>query len=406
MRIPRQQQRSQNVASALQAKCLQIYNTLSQSPEVESNPDIPIFCVGSWDFLCLSNLLSADRIVFSSKEDTCIPALSQYIQHIGELHNLTDGIHLLSAMWQLLNRASYAPSASGDCVGPEMRQDIVDLEKRCTDRAHTLVQSIEAIFKRIATEVAQAVAVAARRSPTVFENIAQTLKWNQYQALMRREGEYAARDLNMDLTTTILPSVQTQWHLGINVEIPALLSAFFQEIEADLKRTVEALHARSSTSIETVRKSLEVESFVKELSHAVQQSIAVRQRKGNRIWAPLIREQLVAQYGLVAAERGHGMFVRMKLNMAFIRDSAHVIFEPLNVGTRMVFTGTVDQVQIELIGEIKRILREIRLLFIGFETHDLEGLTTVETVLRDNENDILDEMDALKARRQTIELLL
>jgi hypothetical protein len=142
-----------------------------------------------------------------------------------------------------------------------MRQDIVDLEKvtevrlhichltlllqRCTDRAHTLVQSIEAIFKRIATEVAQAVAVvriiinlrpkykltkdkAARRSPTVFENIAQTLKWNQYQALMRREGEYAARDLNMDLTTTILPSVQTQWHLGINVEIPALLSAFFQ----------------------------------------------------------------------------------------------------------------------------------------------------------------------------------
>ncbi|KAJ7819594.1 hypothetical protein B0H14DRAFT_2836031, partial [Mycena olivaceomarginata] len=355
---------------------------------------------------CLSNLLSADRIVFSSKEDTCIPALSQYIQHIGELHNLTDGIHLLSAMWQLLNRASYAPSASGDCVGPEMRQDIVDLEKRCTDRAHTLVQSIEAIFKRIATEVAQAVAVAARRSPTVFENIAQTLKWNQYQALMRREGEYAARDLNMDLTTTILPSVQTQWHLGINVEIPALLSAFFQEIEADLKRTVEALHARSSTSIETVRKSLEVESFVKELSHAVQQSIAVRQRKGNRIWAPLIKEQLVAQYGLVAAERGPGMFVRMKLNMAFIRDSAHVIFEPLNVGTRMVFTGTVDQVQIELIGEIKRILREIRLLFIGFETHDLEGLTTVETVLRDNENDILDEMDALKARRQTIELLL
>jgi hypothetical protein len=90
MRIPRQQQRSQNVASALQAKCLQIYNTLSQSPEVESNPDIPIFCVGSWDFLCacpfiyhcltsetrllrcLSNLLSADRIVFSSKEDVRI----------------------------------------------------------------------------------------------------------------------------------------------------------------------------------------------------------------------------------------------------------------------------------------------------------------------------------------------
>jgi hypothetical protein len=45
---------------------------------------------------------------------------------------------------------------------------------------------------------------------------------------MRREGEYGANDLNMALTATILPSVQTQWHLGINVEISSLLSDFFQ----------------------------------------------------------------------------------------------------------------------------------------------------------------------------------
>jgi hypothetical protein len=51
--------------------------------------------------------------------------------------------------------------------------------------------------------------------------------------------------------------------------------------------------------------------------------------------------------------------------MAFIRDSAHEIFEPLNDGTRMAFAGSVEQVQIELLGGIKRILREIRLLFIG-----------------------------------------
>jgi hypothetical protein len=76
-------------------------------------------------------------------------------------------------MYQLLNRASHVPSA--DRVGPEMRQEIINLEKvgkpilhichlllpfqRCTDRALTLVQSIEAIFKTIAAEVAKAVSV-------------------------------------------------------------------------------------------------------------------------------------------------------------------------------------------------------------------------------------------------------
>ncbi|KAJ7822388.1 hypothetical protein B0H14DRAFT_3146386 [Mycena olivaceomarginata] len=398
------QQRSHAVASALQEKCQQIYSTLSQLPEVESNPHIPIFCVGSWDFLTLSRLLPANPLVFSSKEDTSIPALHEYIQLIGEFHNLTDGIDLLAVMYQLLNRASHVPSA--DRVGPEMRQEIINLEKRCTDRALTLVQSIEAIFKTIAAEVAKAVSVAAGRSPTIFENIARTLKWNQYLALMRREGEYGANDLNMALTATILPSVQTQWHLGINVEISSLLSDFFQEIKADLDKTIQTLQDRSSTNIDTVRKSLGVDSFVKQLSRAVQQSIAVRQRKGNRIWAPLIKEQLVVQYGTVAAERGRGMFGRMKLNMAFIRDSAHEIFEPLNDGTRMAFAGSVEQVQIELLGGIKRILREIRLLFIGFETNDLEGLALVETVLHDNEDGIFRMMDVLKSRRQEIELHL
>ncbi|KAJ7842101.1 hypothetical protein B0H14DRAFT_3140018 [Mycena olivaceomarginata] len=396
------QQRSHAVASALQEKCQQIYSTLSQLPEVESNPHIPIFCVGSWDFLLLFR-----------------PSTSIF-NLLGEFHNLTDGIDLLAVMYQLLNRASHVPSA--DRVGPEMRQEIINLEKvgkpilhichlllpfqRCTDRALTLVQSIEAIFKTIAAEVAKAVSVAAGRSPTIFENIARTLKWNQYLALMRREGEYGANDLNMALTATILPSVQTQWHLGINVEISSLLSDFFQEIKADLDKTIQTLQDRSSTNIDTVRKSLGVESFVKQLSRAVQQSIAVRQRKGNRIWAPLIKEQLVVQYGSVAAERGRGMFGRMKLNMAFIRDSAHEIFEPLNDGTRMAFAGSVEQVQIELLGGIKRILREIRLLFIGFETNDLEGLARVETVLHDNEDGIFRVMDVLKSRRQEIELHL
>ncbi|KAJ6605785.1 hypothetical protein B0H10DRAFT_2076245 [Mycena sp. CBHHK59/15] len=220
--------------------------------------------------------------------------------------------------YQLLNRASYVPSEDSD-VRPGIRQDIFNLEKRCIDRADALVQCINAIFKKIVAEVSKAVGVAEGRSPTVFENIALTLKWNQYLALMRREGEYGPNNLNTDLTATIFPSIQTQWHMGINVEIPTLLSDFFQEIKGDLDRTIQALGVRSSSNIDAVRKSLGVESFVKELSHAVQQLITLRQRKASRIWAPSMKAQLVPQYAIVAAEKGRGMFGRMKVRSSQLR---------------------------------------------------------------------------------------
>ncbi|KAJ6618590.1 hypothetical protein B0H10DRAFT_2029236 [Mycena sp. CBHHK59/15] len=208
--------------------------------------------------------------------------------------------------YQLLNRASYVPSEDSD-VRPGIRQDIFNLEKRCTDRADALVQCINAIFKKIVAEVSKAVGVAEGRSPTVFKNIALTLKWNQYLALMRREGEYGPNNLNTDLTATIFPSIQTQWHMGINVEIPTLLSDFFQEIKGDLDRS-----------------SLGVESFVKELSHAVQQLITLRQRKASRIWAPSMKAQLVPQYAIVAAEKGRGMFGRMKVRRQYTHISSNL----------------------------------------------------------------------------------
>ncbi|KAJ7940013.1 hypothetical protein B0H13DRAFT_1850212 [Mycena leptocephala] len=236
----------------------------------------------------------------------------EYIQLIGESHNLTDGIDVLSMMYQLLNRALHVPS--GDSVAPEMQQEITGLEK------------------------------AEKRSPTVFEKIAQ-LKWNQYLALMRRDGEYGPTDLNAVLTAPILPSVQTQWHLGVNVEIPALLSVFFavlpfffekgtqlnykQELKDDLDNTIQTLQVRSSTNVDT-------------------------------------------------------------LNMTFIRDSAHTVFESLNGGTRIAFAGSVGEVQSEPLDGIKRILRDISLFFIGFDTmsRDLEGLALLKTILLDKEDHI------------------
>lgn len=81
----------------------------------------------------------------------------------------------------------------------------------------------------------------------------------------------------------------------------------------DLDETIRALGVRSASNIDTVRKSLGLELFMKELSHDVQQSITRRQRKGSRIWAPSIKERLLPQYATAATQKGRGMFGRMKV---------------------------------------------------------------------------------------------
>ncbi|KAJ7920979.1 hypothetical protein B0H13DRAFT_1867123 [Mycena leptocephala] len=318
-------------------------------------------------------------------------------------------------MYQPLNRASHVPSAARD-HGPRKGWDAkfawlrLIVFQRCNDRSLTL---------------------AEKRSPTVFEKIAQ-LKWNQYLALMRRDGEYGPIDLNADLTAPILPSADSGTQLN-----------YEQELKDDLDNTIQILQVRSPTNVDTVRKSLGVESFVKQLSHVVQRSIAVRQRQGNRkdgdieaetifedlqkgengedpeepefedgyenevwvkvglgsgsaisdpgltranpyIWAALIKEQLAPQYGTVAAERGRGIFGRMKLNMTFIRDSAHTVFELLNAGTRIAFAGSVGEVQSELFDGIKRILREISLFFISENSLSMRKWWTLSDALQDS----------------------
>ncbi|KAJ7855107.1 hypothetical protein B0H13DRAFT_2080247 [Mycena leptocephala] len=224
---------------------------------------------------------------------------------------------------------------------------------------------------------------------------------------MRRDGEYGGNNLNADLTAIILSSVQSQWHLGINVEIAAVLSNFFQDMGTDLDETIRALGVRSASNIDTVRKSLGLELFMKELSHDVQQSITSRQRKGSRIWAPSIKERLLPQYATAATQKGRGMFGRMKeLNAAFIRDSAHTIFESLNDATRTGFAESVEEVRSQLLGRLKRMLREIQLLFIGFGSSTSNDFELVESIMSDKEDRIFGVMDALKLRCQEIDSLL
>ncbi|KAK6984161.1 hypothetical protein R3P38DRAFT_2806924 [Favolaschia claudopus] len=201
------------VISALQHKYQSIYANVSGA-SAPPRP-IPIFCVGSSDYLILHDHSPTKTAIFSSKSETGIPALYTHTMHIGERQGVSDAIHLLFLTYQLLNQSSI--TVEGDDEGSEIR-----LEKECEQEVASLVQSIEKMFAMIVDESSPLIDAAKQQSLHVFQAVAETHKWNQYLALMRRQGEFGSTNLNALLTSPIADSesLQRLWHVVFNEDIP------------------------------------------------------------------------------------------------------------------------------------------------------------------------------------------
>ncbi|KAK7016479.1 hypothetical protein R3P38DRAFT_3202631 [Favolaschia claudopus] len=201
------------VISALQHKYQSIYANVSGA-SAPPRP-IPIFCVGSSDYLILHDHSPTKTAIFSSKSETGIPALYTHTMHIGERQGVSDAIHLLFLTYQLLNQSSI--TVEGDDEGSEIR-----LEKECEQEVASLVQSIEKMFAMIVDESSPLIDAAKQQSLHVFQAVAETHKWNQYLALMRRQGEFGSTNLNALFTSPIADSesLQRLWHVVFNEDIP------------------------------------------------------------------------------------------------------------------------------------------------------------------------------------------
>ncbi|KAF8215847.1 hypothetical protein K438DRAFT_613233 [Mycena galopus ATCC 62051] len=138
------------------------------------------------------------------------------------------------------------------------------------------------------------------------------MKWNQYRSMMRLRGQYEKGNLNVDLTKNILPATQKQWFQVVNCQIPALITEFCSAIENLLDEAVETICSRSNRT--TLRRSIDIKLFRKDLQIANLEIIKGAQRQGSRGWDSLVKDILRPQYDGVSAEKGPGMYNRMKVS--------------------------------------------------------------------------------------------
>ncbi|KAJ7040285.1 hypothetical protein C8F04DRAFT_1254046 [Mycena alexandri] len=303
--------RSEIVSESLQQKYAQLYRDLSRLTADTPVPPIPIFCVGSRDFMRLLQIDDLDDpIIFREPGETGIPQLRSYFESHGERRNLGEAIAVVSQFCEFLSRTSstqFSASPMGNrATALTVQNAINDLEQRCGTRLDEMVTGIEKVHDDLLVIVDAAVSDAEEKSATIFENHT-AKRWNQYRAMMRQEGQYETGNLNADLTKNILPLVQRDWNIAVNNLTPLHIKDFAEEIQEDLINTVKSISHDPS-----VRKSLGIETFIKSLHIANMDATKSAQRQGSRTWEPLMKKLLKPQYKKVSAEKGNGMYKRMK----------------------------------------------------------------------------------------------
>ncbi|KAJ6451513.1 hypothetical protein C8R47DRAFT_1204505 [Mycena vitilis] len=422
-------QRSEVVEEHLKQKIIELFQEISQS---ETRVHIPIFCLGSRDFINMDAVETDTPTIFVKREETGIPRLRRHFLRDAEQRNLSDAATVVTEWCGLLYRAiqPLAGSAASTDTALEIHRRINVFENTCTTMVDELTRKIGKEYDALLIQVEKAVSEAERNSPAVFESHT-AMRWNTYCAMMRQEGRYDNGNLNADLTKTILPAIQQKWYNAVNVRIPLYCRDFLGDLRDEFNLTLDLISTASPQhNLNQIRKSIALESVLKDLDVVNIEFTRSAQRSGTRAWTPLIREHLVAQYARASAEKGPGMYNRMKrlpvfrsaannlqMNKNFIESDASQIFSPLNDSVRELFDSATAHVGMSDGVILKQLLELMRQTLLGefpllsryysdpwnpYKSARIKAAKMMNRFVREHENASSDLLDNLKTRLQQL----
>ncbi|KAJ7168425.1 hypothetical protein C8R46DRAFT_234194 [Mycena filopes] len=401
--------RSEIVSELLQDKYRELFRNLSRLSPDAHVPPIPIFCVGSRDFMRILQVEDVDDpIIFNEPEETGIPQLRSYFESHGERRNLTEAIGIVSSVCEFLSRTSstkFSASPMGDLARAALVQEVIaELEQRCGNKLNEMVAEIQKVHDALLLVVNKAVSDAEANSPKIFESHT-AKKWNQYRAMMRQEGQYETGNLNADLTKNILPSVGRDWNISVNSLTPLKIKDFSEAVEEDIIATIKSISLDPS-----VRKSLGIETFVKGLHDQNLTATKTAQRQGSRTWEPLMKKLLKPQYARVSAERGTGMYKRMKaLNREYILNHSSELYGDMSRDIQNLFSESVNNIVSHDRRAFKRYCTTIRQTILGVKispefTALGQAQKSIKGFVEEHEEPTMSLLDDLKTRLQQIPL--
>ncbi|KAF7337559.1 Tat pathway signal sequence [Mycena sanguinolenta] len=379
--------RNTKARSSIQHVFHQINSGLA--PPENSTPQLPVFCVGSHDFLALLTRYRSPltffrkdavnvfgygqhgKLNFSDVVQTEIVSLKNHIRDAGESRRTKWSTDLLGRA-DAFSESVHLYFSEGRCPGQRLVEDkqkalevLTNLEKRNLKNLNALLTGIKKVLLGIDQSLAKAVEKAKDAAPLGLRKFDNT-HWNTYKALMARNGVYFEYDLNHKLIQTIVPEIQSNWSRGLNHRIPLDIKEAIRIIKEStfeaIDNIVEIFTGRGTLFEQTISRtlrSLAIENVFSDILENSLESISDAQRDATRSFKIIVQQQMVQQYQAAAQESGPGSFDRMKLsNLEFVKQNGPHVFNPISSHTEALLHAAVKTIE----NNIKTELRDLRSL--------------------------------------------
>ncbi|KAJ7459046.1 hypothetical protein B0H11DRAFT_2060184 [Mycena galericulata] len=354
--------------AAVEQKLQDVFAGLNYGFSSEETPTrLPIFCVGSRDYLNLKTATDPP-VVFTNESQTGIPHLAAHICRIGERRQIKWATKLLDRAYAFFAgvHSYFSEENHSGRLSAEQKDQalklIADLEERNLEEANEVLDGVEEEFDAIEKDVVKAVKKAAERAPQIMKNFG-SVHWSTYKAAMKLNGVFPPYDLNRELTKDILPELQGTWNLAINYRIPLILKEAVLDIQNETLSVIEKIVKIVKGSGQGLRQatasaceSLAIEAMSSDLLETSLEAISVTQRAGTRSFKTTVQKQLTEQYQLAFHESGHGSWARMKKsNQDFIEQNAGNVFAPINIHISKLFHDSRATLKRDIYAEVEDI---------------------------------------------------
>ncbi|KII93601.1 hypothetical protein PLICRDRAFT_694750 [Plicaturopsis crispa FD-325 SS-3] len=417
------QARRDSVHHHLESIYQQAFAQLHRDADIKP-PALPMFSVGSRDYLAINGFESDLPTLFENEDDasipTGIPRLQEHISRIGEQSSLACSNHLLEGAINLLGQVSASHKIS---IGRNKQllayERIVSSEldkwnQVCRQSVEQAVSDLRNALSTIEDLLGASVEEAEQKSIAVVQGWGKRYTWKKYDAIMRHKGVWHNTDLHDDLTEGILPPIADTWNTVLNVDIPSTLEQLQKDICKTTKDVIDTVERRAPKAMKVqIKDAAGSIGHKTRIGKALKQSlksVSDSQRQSNRSFRHIVRGELLPHYLAISkVARGKGVFQRIKeKNMEYIQDNHDALFAAIPREIRRSFDAMAHSTQVHMDNALAEILATAKSSFIRSDRGLYGGQSSRSKVKkRRTVQECLDKtLPGLSAMHETVKLRL
>ncbi|XP_062582804.1 uncharacterized protein LOC134244562, partial [Saccostrea cucullata] len=328
-----------------------LYNSEDDDEDIGSSAEnLKVFCVSANEYQKMRNIIIDDGppTVFSTEEDTQIPALRSYIHQMTAVRHRGSVERILQRVAQFVFDVQNYLNEDGTIQTKEKKKKS---QSAIEQRTQLLSQKFDSLIRDLQLDIEKAFSNQIR--PKLGKGITeasmkaneQAAKWGSpvnkenkqagglqfcaYRATVQRHGvfqspTYGPVNFNEDLTAPMYSRISIVWDKVFSGILWGDFEKFRTTVLTSLKEFIQILIQDLHTHVVQPSSTQRVQAYIldnakhqlTEMVAALKEFVTERQRDANRVLTPVVQENMTPTYDACAAESGPGAYQRMKDGMA------------------------------------------------------------------------------------------